>query len=153
MTVVKFQARAHIFVHYKLWLVNRNALVKHCKQQNGKNKFVSFQPFVFGDKYLLMNQTCNRIANNLKFIVLMAKFEKYCSFSFYRGGRRGRMKMGLCFFNFVTKLSFISKIHEWTHTFVANLRELSVSWKHSSLGDTFTNMRVLLLPPREFWRR
>lgn len=44
-------------------------------------------------------------------------------------------------------------IIEQTHTFVANLRELSVSWKHSSLGDTFTNMRVLLLPPREFWRR
>lgn len=44
-------------------------------------------------------------------------------------------------------------IIEWTHTFVANLRELSVSWKHSSLGDTFTNIRVLLLPPREFWRR
>lgn len=44
-------------------------------------------------------------------------------------------------------------IIEQTHTLVANLRELSVSWKHSSLGDTFTNIRVLLLPPREFWRR
>ena len=35
-------------------------------------------------------------------------------------------------------------------TLVANLNELSDSPKHSSLGDTLTNISVLLLPPSEF---
>ena len=38
-------------------------------------------------------------------------------------------------------------------TFVANLSELRVSPKFSSLGDTFTNMSVLEFPPRDPWRR
>lgn len=35
-------------------------------------------------------------------------------------------------------------------TFVAKRNELSVSEKLSSFGETLTNIRVLLLPPREF---
>ena len=38
-------------------------------------------------------------------------------------------------------------------TLVANLREHRVSWKAPGRGDMFTNMRVLLLPPREFCSR
>jgi len=38
-------------------------------------------------------------------------------------------------------------------TLVAKRREQMVSWKLPAKGDTLTNMRVLLLPPREFWRR
>jgi hypothetical protein len=38
-------------------------------------------------------------------------------------------------------------------TFVANLNEFNVSEKFSSRGETFTNMRVLLLPPNEFCNR
>ncbi len=36
---------------------------------------------------------------------------------------------------------------------VTDLRELRVSLKQSSFGETLTNMRVLLLPPREFCSR
>ena len=38
-------------------------------------------------------------------------------------------------------------------TLVAKRSELSVSAKHSSRGDTFTNISVLLLPPRQFCSR
>ena len=38
-------------------------------------------------------------------------------------------------------------------TFVANRRELRVSEKHSSLGETLTNMSVLEFPPSEPCRR
>ena len=38
-------------------------------------------------------------------------------------------------------------------TLVANLKELSVSLMCSSLGEMLTNIKVLLLPPRQFWRR
>ena len=38
-------------------------------------------------------------------------------------------------------------------TLVANLRELSVSAKHSSLGLMLTNIKVFELPPRLFCSR
>ena len=38
-------------------------------------------------------------------------------------------------------------------TFVAKRSELRVSEKFSSLGETLTNMSVLLFPPREFWSK
>ena len=38
-------------------------------------------------------------------------------------------------------------------TLTANLSELRVSPKHSSFGLILTNIRVLELPPRLFWRR
>ena len=33
------------------------------------------------------------------------------------------------------------------------LKEFNVSLMCSSLGEMLTNIRVLLLPPRQFWRR
>jgi len=42
---------------------------------------------------------------------------------------------------------------EWGPTLVAKRRELRVSWKHSSRGDTLTNISILLLPPRQFCSR
>lgn len=53
----------------------------------------------------------------------------------------------------ITFIIYKSKYVMTKCTFVANLSELTVSEKCSSLGDTFTNIRVLLLPPREFCKR
>ena len=45
------------------------------------------------------------------------------------------------------------RIHYTSHMLWAHLSELSVSLKQSSLGLMLTNIRVLLFPPSELWRR
>jgi len=52
-----------------------------------------------------------------------------------------------------TLVTFFAEPMSHAFTFVAKRREFRDSGRSLSVGETFTNISVLLFPPSEFWRR